>query len=496
MKRLITSFFVAIFISLVMLSVLNDFGITWDEPVYMRSADQYVAWLKRPIFSDKDNFFRASGEDVHPPFRKIIGGITHEILTNRLHIIDNTRGYRVSSLLFVFPFIFLFAYVAIGQFGYTVGILVPIMFSLLPHVLFLTPLFTLDYAIAALWFVAVVTGIKGMKHYGWLTISGICVGLTLLTKLSGYLLFIPVVGFGLWYAFRQKTLWPSIIKILYLTFFAFAVYVIGWPWLWTSLLSHLAEYFRLQTASRVVPEYIFGRSYTAAPWWYTVVMFFTTTPAFVLVFFAIGSYWSVRKGKIWDRVMVLNALYPLFFFSLPGVYRYDWVRLFLPAYPFVALVAGRGIMQLKKSFRIFIILAWLATIYFSVIRIHPWESAYYNEFVGGISGAHSMGMESEFWGNSYLGVLPWMNANKKHMMCVTPTTYPFYYYQAMGQIEPGVTFTAGRGACDYVIVLMRQGLFILDPFIAKIVRTQKAIYTVSVDVVPLVSVYDIRAIKN
>ncbi|MCX6793683.1 MAG: hypothetical protein NTY06_01110, partial [Candidatus Gottesmanbacteria bacterium] len=252
----------------------------------------------------------------------------------------------------------------------------------------------------------------------------------------------------------------------------------------------------IQTSHVSAPVYIFGKIYDFAPWWYTPVMFFTTTPVFTLVFFAIGAYWSIRKGKVWDRAMVLNALYPLVFFSLPGVYRYDWVRLFLPAYPFVCLIAGRGIMVLRKPVRILIIFVWIVTIYFSVIRIHPWESAYYNEFVGGISGAKKIGMETEFWGNAYLGVLPWMNAHKKDMMCVSPTTHPFYYYQAMGQIEPGVVFNADVNVCTYLVVLMRQGLFIRDPNVANIVHTQKPVYSVLLDGVPLVSVYDRTKIKE
>ena len=146
---------------------------------------------------------------------------------------------------------------------------------------------------------------------------------------------------------------------------------------------------------------------------------------------------------------------------------------------------------LSRNLRIIVYLLWFVTLFYSVIRIHPWESSYYNELVGGIAGARRTGFETEYWGNAYLGILPWMNANKQYPMCVTPTTNPFYYYQAMGQIEGGVEFRAPRETCKFVVVLMRQGLFIRDPFIAGVVASQKPIQTVSVDGVPLVGVYDI-----
>jgi len=333
-------------------------------------------------------------------------------------------------------------------------------------------------------------------------VSGACIGCTLLTKLYGYLLFVPVAGF--WLCTYRKNPVRAIRKILYIIGVALAVYYIGWPWLWLSPIAHLGEYFRLQFLYRSIPEYIFGHTYAAAPWWYTPVMFFVTTPAFVLIFFLIGSFWSMRKGGIWDRFVFINALYPIVFFSLPGVYRYDWIRLFLPAYPFMCLLAGRGIWVavgfLRGRMRLLgmtaVIILWVFTVYTSVIRIHPWESAYYNEFVGGTSGASRLGFESEFWGNSYMGLLPWMNFNKNKRMCTTPVAQSLYYYKAMGQLNPQVVFDVGRGDCEYMIILMRQGFITSDPFIMRVMKQEKPVYTVSLDGVSLVGVYDIRNMKE
>ncbi len=506
-KRFITSLIVASIISFLIFVLLNDFGITWDEPIHFANGDKYVAWFMKPRMTNVDKFFGVTIDDVHPPFRKLVAGLTHELLTTRLHVIDNTRGYRISSLLFVFPFILAFTYIAIGQFGYSIGILVPFMYSLLPHVLFLTPLVTMDYAIAAMWFIAVAAAAKGMKSYKWLTVSAITGGLALLTKLHGYLFLGPIGLYWLWY-FRKlfnrkhktKERIEALKKLIYLIGVAIVIYVVGWPWLWRMPFNHLAEYFRLQLTHDSVPVFVLGQTYKRVGWWYTPLMFLTTTPLFVLIFFFIGGIYAVVKGRIWDRLMLANALFPIIFFSAPFVYRYDWVRLFLAAFPFACLVAGRGMAVIIKSIgrrmRIIgltiIVLLWIATVYQSVIRIHPWESAYYNELVGGISGASRYGFETEFWGNGYLGVLPWMNDHKNDMMCVSPTTSVFYYYQAMGQIEPGVVFQAGRDVCKYAVVLMRQGLFIQDPFIAKVVATKKPVYSVTVDGVSLVNVYNLK----
>ena len=498
-KRLFISLITASITSLIIFFVSNDFGITWDEPVYMRNAGRIMNWLNHPTLDDIEKFFAPTPGDIHPPFGKLTIGLTHEFVTNNLKVIDNTRGFRISSLLFVFPFITVLTYTAIGQFGFFIGTLVPFMFSFLPHALFLTPLAALDYAITALWFIAVITVMKGIRHNAWLVLSGMVTGLAMLTKLHGFLLFIPIVGFIIWTRPRD-----TVKKIVIVVSTAFTVYIAGWPWLWTNTLNHIGEYIRLQTVHGGVTEYVFGQRYDFAPWWYTSVMFLTTTPAFILILFVIGSYKAIRNGTLWDRFILLNAFYPIIFFSLPGVVRYDWVRLFLPAFPFVALVGGRGAVYISNIFgnkyRVMVLMglftAWAVTLYFSVIRIHPWESAYYNEFVGGVQGAHKLGMESEFWGNSYLGVLPWMNSHKADMMCVPFTTAAVDYYQAMGQIEAGVVFGATGDTCRYAIILMRQGYIYRDPEIYTLLTSRKPVYTVSVDGVPLVGVYDKKNVKE
>lgn len=508
-KKSIVAFLTSLVISFIICIVLNDFGITWDEPIHFGNADQYIAWLKKPDWGSKEAFFKPTTSDVHPPFRKLVAGITHEALTNRLHIIDNTRGYRISSLLFVLPFVFVFTYVAIGFVGYVLGVLAACIISFLPHVLFLTPLVTMDYSIMVLWFFAVIFGVKAVRSWRFQILCGICIGLTMLTKLHGFLLFLPI---GIYWAYTnrlqfKKRLWKKIFRLalplVVIVVTAFFVYFLGWPWLWSQPVHHLQEYFQIQLQHDSVPVYIFGTIYDRVPWWYVPVMFVATTPLFVLIFFISGCWSAVKRGSDTAKLYFVNAILPMALFMLPFMYRYDWVRLFLPAFPFVVLIAVLGMKVIaehaNKKNRYLILLGlivcWIGVLWYSVIRIHPWESSYYSGTVGGIRGAYIRGFETDYWVNSYKGILPWMNANKKNMMCVYPTTHPFYYYQAMGQIEGGVVFTATGDACKYLIVSMRQGHFARVPDVAKIVKEKKPIYVVTLDGVIIVAAYDISNVK-
>lgn len=485
MNRLFISFVVSAIVTSFVFFALNDFGITWDEPIYFRNGDRYVKWIKNPIAENIDEAFQANEEDAHPPFRKFVSGITHELMTNNLRILDNTRGYRVAALLFVFPLIALMTYIAIGKFGFVAGPLVSIAFSFMPHVFYLSALSTLDYAVAALWFFAVITGIKGVKSYLWLTVSGIFIGLTMLTKLHGFLLYIPVLGYLIW----KKV---HIFRLIHTVFLSIIVYVAGWPWLWSTTVAHIQEYFRIQSVHGGIPVYLLGRVYEFAPWWYTPLMFFTTTPLLVLVLFFIGFYIVLRKSNIEDKFILFNAIYPIVFFSLPGVYRYDWIRLFLPAFPFVVLTAGHAVKHFSRFSQTVVVVLFAGTVYTSVIRIHPHESSYYNELAGGMSGAYRSGFETEFWGNANMEILPWMNEHKNVPMCVWPTTHPFYYYQGMGQLDRQIQLVATRDDCHLLVVSMRQGLFFRDPFVGKVVESHVPVHSVKVDGVPLVAVYDIK----
>jgi len=186
MKRFFTSLFVSaviscncIFLYLVILA-LRGMNLCISN-----NANVTVSWFKHPYFKKLINIFYADVTDFHPPLRKLVAGITHEIFTNTLHIIDTTRAIAYLLFYLYFPSRLFLRILQSGQFGYVIGILVPFVFSLLPMYFFLTPLLTLDYAIASLWFMAVMFALKGMKNYLWLILSAVCVGCAMLTKLHG-----------------------------------------------------------------------------------------------------------------------------------------------------------------------------------------------------------------------------------------------------------------------------------------------------------------------
>ena len=508
MKYIVWSVFVAVILTSISFMTIKDYGITWDEPIYFSGAGTYISWMKHPQMSTRDAAFRIDEHrDIHPPFVKLIAGITHELFTNTFQLFNNTMGYRSSVLVFVFFGMMLFTYVAIRMFSTLIGIGAACCLYFLPHIFFLTHVVTLDYAVMMLWFITVVSVMKGCDDKRFFVFAGMTLGLSFLTKLHGFLLCIPLCIYWIWYnrtLFRKRKFtlfFQKIVKEMGLVFgIACAVMFIFWPWLWTSPIQNMQEYFSVQLSHGDIPVYFLGNLYTHAPWYYTPFMFFATTPVFFCVVFSVGVIWIMFRGTEKERWMLVHMMIPLIFFSLPFVYRYDGVRLFLPAYPFAVLVAAAGIrhtIQSIKHIGIKIIIGWciagwsLWTVIASIVSIHPFEQSYYNEIIGGVDGAKEKGLELEYWGSSYLSVLPYMNAHKGTMFCVIPTTQPFYYYQAMGQIEGGVIFESGD-ACEYAVVLMRQGFFSQFLGITEIVADTTPLYAVTVSHTPIIGVYQLH----
>jgi hypothetical protein len=107
--------------------------------------------------------------------------------------------------------------------------------------------------------------------------------------------------------------------------------------------------------------------------------------------------------------LVLGAmLFPLVLFSIPRVAVYDGARLFLVAFPLWALFIGRGggLAWEWLCRRVPWRAAWpLAGVFLAcqgwgLIATWPCFLSSYNLAVGGLSGAHRLGFELDYWGAS------------------------------------------------------------------------------------------------
>ncbi len=89
---------------------LNDYGVTWDEGVYLHAGNSYFRWLRSPSIVAIDTYWKINNE--HPPIPKLLGGLTYYLFHEKLGILSSISSFRAGTIVFVFfstYFLFLFA---------------------------------------------------------------------------------------------------------------------------------------------------------------------------------------------------------------------------------------------------------------------------------------------------------------------------------------------------------------------------------------------------
>jgi hypothetical protein len=237
-------------------------------------------------------------------------------------------------------------------------------------------------------------------------VCGLLIGLALLTKMQAILLPPLVAAWAIWH-WRLSAMRPLVVSGISTA----VVFVIGWPWLWLDLPGHLTEYFGRTTGRVSLNVWYFGQVFKDidTPWHYPWVMTLVTVPVGILLLASVG-VWGARRKILKDAttsLVVGSIVAPLVLFSLPGVAVYDGARLFLVAFPGIALLAGLGapgfkdwLIARKWPHKIMpgLLLAGQLT---GIATTTPYFLSYYNFATGGVYGAKLLGFESTYWSDSF-----------------------------------------------------------------------------------------------
>ncbi len=316
-------------------------------------------------------------------------------------------------------------------------------------------------------------------------LTGVMMGLALLTKIQAVLIPIPVILWALW-RWRTKAILPLLIWGVTANVVFFAL----WPYLWLDPIGHFLEYLGRTTNRATIHCFYFGVRYDdkAVPWHYPFVMFAVTVPVGLHLLGVWGLFslfgrqpparipntdatpsggressgssgdpqtprstkapltltFSPEDGgegtRSRDVLLLACTVFPLIVFALPGVAVYDGERLFLTSFPLWAILAGRGTSRLCEfivhradnlitlltaavamSLLLFYHLAWQ-------VGLRPCHLCYYNELTLGQVGAARAGLELDYWGvgatRTLLTELAEFVPSNSHV-ATTPTLHQF-----------------------------------------------------------------------
>lgn len=457
--------------------VMKDYGINWDEPFHFQRGQAYLHYyltgktnfLDLPSYptlkgdSDFANLYGESevydkavksqykansnqrrsyfqsdvynfehfvkNDEGHPPASDILSSFFNYIFYQKLGIMGDLESYHFYEIFVSAILVGTVFWITKKELGLVPGLVAA--FSLASYPLFFSethfnikdPVETSFYGLTLIFF---YFGVKEIKRQ-YLITSAIFAGLALGTKFNIFFAA-PVVLIWLIYhlilnvkSFRR--LLSLTIPMLFFLPICFGILYFLWPFLWADPLAHFVKIlnFYKQIGSGTPGEmsaYIYNGWNT-----YPIIWMFYTTPIPVLVLGFIGLISSffigIKKGSSFAVLVLLWFIVSILRGSYPGAGIYGGVRQIMEYIPALAILAGYGTYFLVNHFEkkrkviLFTIFLGLTFVLYEMVKIHPNQNVYFNQFIGGIRGAKEKNLP--YWGNTYGNVylqgVKWLNKN-------------------------------------------------------------------------------------
>jgi hypothetical protein len=506
------------------------YGITYDEPIYISKSMQALEWLRlltrAPGVATSGEAISAywHAKDEHPGFYKLATAASGATLGK---LVPYNATWRTgTNLLCAFCFAALYLFVA-DLWGraaalYAVGALL-----LMPRVFADCHLAALDAPIMSLSFLTVAASWRALREAGagskrlvWAraALAGALWGLALGTKLNAF--FVPFIVLPWALLFARKHL----LKLaLCFGLLGPAVFVATWPWLWHSPWARFVEYFQFHFRHYPVSVLYFGKVYALAPWHYALVMSAITLPPTtgLLALFGGARLRRIRRdlaGAQRTRAAALLLVAWALFVNLapsclPSSPKYSGVRLFLPVFPYVAILAAAGfraaldvaiqwaarrvaVPQLRPKLTAVMLFCALVGPLAAVARFTPYHLSYYNLLIGGLPGAARRGMEPTYWGDTYRSASLWLarHAPEGATVWIEPLGFESTVrYFELGPLRPDLRFSSGAdgfSTADFAVTQNKPTE--MSEMTKRLVATTTPVYADGVDGVPLICVFRLR----
>jgi 4-amino-4-deoxy-L-arabinose transferase-like glycosyltransferase len=410
----------------------RDYGLSWDElGIYDYSEDMLTAYdqILRPWNFESqvsDSLLNLYGPS-HFMFSTIFSRYLSEMDKSWLPYQAHHLFYFLTFLLSIPAFYFLCArwmseWAALGT---------VILFSTQPLFwgnAFINPK---DIPFMAFFIIAVYLGFvmvdsKSNSIWWKIIIAGIVLGLTTSIRSFGLI----AGAFAIFYSLRKDFRNTLRFLPLYLLTTAITTYL-SWPYLWSDPLNRFIESITTMSKHPVIFYTLFmGEIYlnNELPFFYfpTFVALQLTIPALILC--AVGTRNAfqsfIRKTDQEPFLLfLLWFLLPTIAIGLSDSTIYDNARQLYFLIPPLFILAGMGIDTLLHQIKspllqIILALILISPAMYANVRLHPYQYIYYNELIGGVSGAFRK-FDLDYSGTSFKEALQWINENS------SPSTQTF-----------------------------------------------------------------------
>ena len=431
------------------------------------------------------------------------------------------QGFRLSTVLFFLVLLWVVWVWTQALTGGAAAWLAMLSTLAMPHLFGHAHFAMTDIPISTLWILTAYTFWRGLEKISWSVAFGLILGLALATKFPGFLIPIPLILWSFLYKDNRSLIYKNFYAAVFLSPM---ILVLLYPYLWHFTAPKILEFINASITRPSFGTLFYNKIYSTShlPWYYSFFMLGVSIPLSILFSVVSGVIASVQKFRSspGHSLPVFCALFLLILPLMPGAVIHDGVRLLLPVFPFLAILAGVGFDALVKIFSAIIkgqgretagakiislsaMSLILVPAFFSLLAIHPFELSYYNILVGGVRGADQKGLEVTYL-QEVINPAFLIQVNQSlppgATLNGTMSQFLLVEYQARGMLRKDIRLVKGPDS-DYYLILMRKsslrGYFDENPGEKAMINRwsqegKEPILARSIQGVPLLLLYKVR----
>jgi len=496
-----TAVLLAGFTFILLVVTAPQIGLVWDEPTYLVAAEKYPRWYGELITDPGlalsegaiNEYWEFNRE--HPPFSKVWSGF---VWLGARHLFDDLTAHRAGNILLTSILVALLYLMVSRERSRAAGFVSAAALLTMPRFFFHAHLAALDVPVTVMIFA--VTYIfwvsRDRRGFHWGLFLGIVWGLAIATKINA--LFIPPLILAIWTLIFQPR-WYLLGRLALMGVVGVGTFILSWPWLYQNTFTRLRDFLNFFTVDRYSTEqFYFGNLYTPPhaplPWHFPFVMVIIVVPFFLVLLSAVGAFSSIKnkKEREFCGLLILGALVSVLVLSSGRSGVYDNERLMMPAFPYLAALAGLGfiriipiIQQFAENRKIKLTKTQIISLVTAAAFIphlllsfdlYPHLLSYYSEVIGGAYGAKVLQLETTYWCESYSKTLDYLNEHAPPEAVVWAECHDvLIYYQLHGKLRSDLqiannpnsntVFSKDRlryatfDEADYVVIQYRQSGF-------------------------------------
>lgn len=447
-------------VALAALPTCSDYGITWDEPIYLEATRHVRTWLSLPM-SDRLNaaainrFWRTDPQrNVHP------SGVKWLYLAAQRIAFWEPDPYMQNRVLTAFLFA---AALAVFCLWFSAGRpllawTTAVLFLTLPRCFAHIHFAATDIPMTAFLLLLVPALDRGLSPR-WAWLPGVLIGLAACFKITAVVVCAPMVALFLVCTYTD---WKQCVARLWIVGLTAAIvfYLLNPDW-WHAPWVRLGEFVGDSVSRRQWTPFsllYFGQMYSyRGPFHYPLGILLVTTPLLHLGLLAAGLFrLRLRPLHTGCRrwTVLIGSTVPVILMMVPVSPTNDMERYLLPAFPFLAAWMALGLQPAlervcsagktatpvthRAALAVILVLAtgWTAS---QSVRNHPRELSYFNEWVGGAAGGRSLGFEVTYWweplDDRALAAINRICRGSTVFFPISPTDHYFRHMQQTRRIE-------------------------------------------------------------